>query len=189
MRLRPNAIEPVAQNVHVSGQPDCEETQTERRPSRYRISTASTGWPSAVRKSVLTVPSATSARSRARASRTAPPRRARAERERQVRHRVVARDAARRPLPDLAGAVGGLPGLGEVLLQTFQIHGTKIGLARRHAVRGGHIVRSCLDLRARGGPRDRGGRRSRQRSRPQCARRVRRRLLPRRVRRGARGPR
>ena len=25
---------PVAQNVHVSGQPDCEETQTERRPSR-----------------------------------------------------------------------------------------------------------------------------------------------------------
>ena len=33
-RLRPNRIEPVAQNVHVSGQPDCEETQTERRPSR-----------------------------------------------------------------------------------------------------------------------------------------------------------
>ena len=25
---------PVAQNVQVSGQPDCDETQTERRPSR-----------------------------------------------------------------------------------------------------------------------------------------------------------
>ncbi len=34
VRLRPNAIEPVAQNVHVSGQPDCDETQIERRPSR-----------------------------------------------------------------------------------------------------------------------------------------------------------
>ncbi len=43
--------------MQVSGQPDCEETQSERRPSRYRISTASTGWPSAVWKSALTVPS------------------------------------------------------------------------------------------------------------------------------------
>ena len=34
VRLRPNFIAPVAQNVQVSGQPDCEETQTERRPSR-----------------------------------------------------------------------------------------------------------------------------------------------------------
>ena len=34
VRLRPNFIFPVAQNVHVSGQPDCEETQIERRPSR-----------------------------------------------------------------------------------------------------------------------------------------------------------
>ncbi len=34
VRLRPNCIWPVAQNVHVSGQPDCDETQTERRPSR-----------------------------------------------------------------------------------------------------------------------------------------------------------
>ena len=34
VRLRPNFIVPVAQNVHVSGQPDCEETQTERRPLR-----------------------------------------------------------------------------------------------------------------------------------------------------------
>jgi hypothetical protein len=33
-RLRPNFIAPVAQNVHVSGQPDWEETQIERRPSR-----------------------------------------------------------------------------------------------------------------------------------------------------------
>ena len=33
-RLRPNFIVPVAQNVHVSGQPDCDETQTERRPLR-----------------------------------------------------------------------------------------------------------------------------------------------------------
>ena len=34
VRLRANLIAPVAQNVHVSGQPDCEETQIERRPSR-----------------------------------------------------------------------------------------------------------------------------------------------------------
>ena len=34
LRLRPNFIVPVAQNVQVSGQPDWEETQTERRPSR-----------------------------------------------------------------------------------------------------------------------------------------------------------
>ena len=34
VRLRPNFIVPVAQNVQVSGQPDCEETQIERRPSR-----------------------------------------------------------------------------------------------------------------------------------------------------------
>jgi hypothetical protein len=34
VRLRPNFIWPVAQNVHVSGQPDCEDRQIERRPSR-----------------------------------------------------------------------------------------------------------------------------------------------------------
>ena len=34
VRLRPNAIAPVAQNVQVSGQPDWEERQSERRPSR-----------------------------------------------------------------------------------------------------------------------------------------------------------
>ena len=34
VRLRPKRIAPVAQNVHVSGQPDCDETQIERRPSR-----------------------------------------------------------------------------------------------------------------------------------------------------------
>jgi hypothetical protein len=34
VRLRPNFIEPVAQNVQVSGQPDCELRHSERRPSR-----------------------------------------------------------------------------------------------------------------------------------------------------------
>ena len=34
VRLRPNFIVPVAQNVQVSGQPDCEDTHSERRPSR-----------------------------------------------------------------------------------------------------------------------------------------------------------
>ena len=61
VRLRPKRIPPVAQNVHVSGQPDCDDRQTERRPSRYLISTASTGRPSAVRNSVLRVPSRDSA--------------------------------------------------------------------------------------------------------------------------------
>ena len=34
VRLRPNFIVPVAQKVHVSGQPDWLERQIERRPSR-----------------------------------------------------------------------------------------------------------------------------------------------------------
>ena len=34
VRLRPNFIVPVAQNVHVSGQPDWDETHSDRRPSR-----------------------------------------------------------------------------------------------------------------------------------------------------------
>jgi len=34
LRLRPNRIAPVAQNVQVSGHPDCEERHSERRPSR-----------------------------------------------------------------------------------------------------------------------------------------------------------
>ena len=34
VRFRPKRIAPVAQNVHVSGQPDCDERQSERRPSR-----------------------------------------------------------------------------------------------------------------------------------------------------------
>ena len=34
LRLRAKRIEPVAQNVQVSGQPDCDDTQIDRRPSR-----------------------------------------------------------------------------------------------------------------------------------------------------------
>ena len=34
VRLRPNFICPVAQKVQVSGQPDCEERHSDRRPSR-----------------------------------------------------------------------------------------------------------------------------------------------------------
>ncbi len=34
LRLRAKRICPVAQKLHVSGHPDCEETQTERRRSR-----------------------------------------------------------------------------------------------------------------------------------------------------------
>ena len=34
VRLRPKRIWPVAQNVQVSGQPDCEDRHSERRPSR-----------------------------------------------------------------------------------------------------------------------------------------------------------
>ena len=33
VRLRPKRIDPVAQNVHVSGQPDCDERHSDRRPS------------------------------------------------------------------------------------------------------------------------------------------------------------
>ncbi len=34
VEVAPNFIVPVAQKVHVSGQPDCEDTHNERRPSR-----------------------------------------------------------------------------------------------------------------------------------------------------------
>ena len=34
VRLRPNFMRPVAQNVQVSGQPDWLDRQSERRPSR-----------------------------------------------------------------------------------------------------------------------------------------------------------
>ncbi len=64
MRLRANFILPVAQKLHVSGQPDCEDTQIERRPSRKRISTASSGRPSCVANSAFTVPSSECASSR-----------------------------------------------------------------------------------------------------------------------------
>jgi hypothetical protein len=57
VRFRPKRICPVAQNEHVSGQPDCDDTQIDRRPSPKRIRTASTGLPSDVRKSAFTVPS------------------------------------------------------------------------------------------------------------------------------------
>ena len=55
-RLRPSPIAPVAQNVHARAQPDCDETQTARR-SPCRISTVSSGKPSALRKRAFTVPS------------------------------------------------------------------------------------------------------------------------------------
>ena len=55
--MRPKRIWPVAQNRQVSGQPDCDDRQSDRRPSRKRISTASTGRPSWVENSALTVPS------------------------------------------------------------------------------------------------------------------------------------
>src|SRR6478735_6104489 len=49
-----------------------------------------------------------------------------AHRLRDVRHRVVARGAPGGPLPDLPGAVRGLPELGGTLLEMFQIHGSKV---------------------------------------------------------------
>ena len=57
VRLRPNFICPVAQKLQVSGHPDCELTQIERRPSRNRISTASSERPSSVWNSAFRVPS------------------------------------------------------------------------------------------------------------------------------------
>ncbi len=45
-----------------------------------------------------------------------------AERAREVRHRVVARGAAGRPLPHLAGAVRGLAVAGERALEKCEIH-------------------------------------------------------------------
>jgi hypothetical protein len=57
VRLRPNFIVPVAQKLQVSGQPDCELTHSDRRPSAKRISTASIARLSWVLNRALTVPS------------------------------------------------------------------------------------------------------------------------------------
>ena len=87
------------------------------------MSTASTGWPSAVRKSVLAVPSFDSRsvddlerRERHRFDEC------RAQRLRQGRHVVVRRGAASRPLPHLPCPVRGLAPRGEGLLQQGEIH-------------------------------------------------------------------
>ena len=66
VRLRPKRIVPVAQKVHVRGHPDWLDTHSDRRPSRYRIRTASTGRPSWVWKSAFSVPSEASASSTSR---------------------------------------------------------------------------------------------------------------------------
>jgi hypothetical protein len=69
VRFRPSPIVPVAQKVHASGQPDCDDTHTVRR-FLCRIATASTGNPSRVSKRILTVPSRERWTSRSASSRS-----------------------------------------------------------------------------------------------------------------------
>ena len=125
LRLRAKRICPVAQNVHVSGQPDCEERQSERRAVRGSASAPPpAARPSAVANSALTVPSLRARLARAaRGSRTAA-RCASASRSarREVGHLLVAARAARRPRPDLAGAEARLAAVGERLLEQLQVH-------------------------------------------------------------------
>ena len=80
-----------------------------------------------MRKSAFTVPSADSASSSTESveNGTAPGELV-AERARQVRHLLVAGDAARGPLPHLAGAEGGLAAAGERLFEQCQIHAFKV---------------------------------------------------------------
>ena len=115
-RLRAKRIEPVAQKVHVSGHPDCEDRHTERRPSRKRISTASSGCPSRGREQGLdgavARPAAWPSSSQARERHLA--RQALAQLRRQVGHLLVAAGPAGEPPPHLAGAKAWLAALRRV---------------------------------------------------------------------------
>ena len=88
------------------------------------MSTVSTGWPSAVRKSALTVPS----RERASVSSVSVEygtEAASSPRSAAGRFVIslVAGAAARSPLPHLGGAVGGLAAVGQRLLEEREVHG------------------------------------------------------------------
>ena len=88
------------------------------------MSTASTGRPSCVWKSALTVPSRDSAWwATVERARTGPASASRSRSGgRDVGHRVVAAGAARGPLPHLLGAEGGLAGVGQRLLEEREVH-------------------------------------------------------------------
>ena len=49
-----------------------------------------------------------------------------AQRRRQVGHLLIGARAARDPLPDLGGAVGGLAGIGERLLEQGAVHAASV---------------------------------------------------------------
>ena len=122
VRFRPNCIAPVAQNVHVSGHPDCEERQasggrpgTASAPSRRDARRASERASSACRRVTsrsVTTSSVENGTSSASAGAGL----------RQRRHLLVRRRAARRPLPDLARPIGGLAEVGERAVEKREIH-------------------------------------------------------------------
>ncbi len=113
----------MAQNVHASGQPDCDERQAVRR-LRCRMSTASSGNPSCVAMPSLIVPSPDS---RAVRDRELAQRRLRgqvlAQRGGQRRQLgVLLREAARRALVHLSEPVRGLAAIGEDRADLFKMH-------------------------------------------------------------------
>ena len=62
LRLRVSPMRPVAQNAQSAPQPICDEMQSEVRPDVMRRMTASTRYPSAVRKSSFVAPSTAESR-------------------------------------------------------------------------------------------------------------------------------
>src|SRR5215211_3851020 len=97
VRLRPKRIEPVAQKVQVSGQPDWLDRHSER------LALDAQGGERHLLGQALAQP------------------------QRQVGHLVVGAGAAGRPFPHLAGAKARLPPVRQPLAEQCQVHGGKCG--------------------------------------------------------------
>ena len=131
------------------------------------MSTASTGWPSLVRKSVLIVPSLDvllGLGGERRERHVARERLAKGTRD--VRHRVVSLGAAGRPLPDLPGPVRRLAELRYPPLEEREIHGERYRRPPRFHPRRAWEGRAtcspvCRSTSSRRGVRPRRARRSR----------------------------
>ena len=121
-RFPTKRIEPVAQNVQVSGQPDWELRGTPPPPVAVAHQHRLDRQPSWVRNRALTVPSLErDSRSRARLENGTRSDSSARRAAGQARHLPVARGSAGCPLPHLPGAEAGLAALGERLFEEIQV--------------------------------------------------------------------
>ncbi len=129
VRLRPNFIDPVAQKVQVSGQPGL-RGDADRAPAvavahedgldRATVGRVEERLDGPVLRAA---PRLESVERRVGNLRLEPV----AKRRREVRHLGVAGGSARRPLPHLAGAVGGLAPFVEGAFEQRYVHGSSVG--------------------------------------------------------------